>query len=160
MGSKIKIVIGVALGAVLIVLAIGLLSIGGDDDVSKPGTPAAKDGGSGGGNEPSSTGAQPALRTIMTKRASGPHATLAAGALMTAPNEIWLRVSAAPKQQVKGNWNVTCGKLGTSTDTFSVTPPAIMKLELPGPNPKACAVGSSAQLSGAGRLKVAILRDR
>jgi hypothetical protein len=155
---RIKIAIGVVLVAVLVVIAVVLLS-GGDDDAGKSSTPAARNGGSGGGG-PSGTASQPPLRTIMTKRASGLHATLAAGALLTAPGEIWMRVSAAPKQEVKGTWNVTCGKLGTSMDTFAVTPPSIIRLELPGPKPKSCAVGSSAQLSGKGRLKVAILRDR
>ena len=124
MSAKIKIAIAVVLVAVLIVLAIGLLSCG-DDDVDDVRTPATRD--SGGGDDKAGSGSQPSLRTIETKRSSGPHATVAPGALLTAPDEIWLRVSAAPKQKVKGNWNVTCGRLGTSTDTFEVTPPSIMR---------------------------------
>jgi hypothetical protein len=45
-------------------------------------------------------------------------------------------------------------------DTFEVTPPALIRLDLPGKNPKSCAVGSSAKLSGKGRVKTAILTDR
>ncbi|MEA2221301.1 MAG: hypothetical protein QOJ35_3927 [Solirubrobacteraceae bacterium] len=161
MTSKIKIAIAViAAGAVVLVVlvALGLLSGGSDDNAGTPSTSGAK-GAKGGGGQ-SSSGAQPALRTIATKRASGPHATVAPSALVSAPRQLWLRVSAAPKQQVTGNWNVTCGKLGTSTDTFAVTPPSLLQLDLPGAKPTSCAVGSSAQLSGGGRLKVAILRDR
>ena len=45
-------------------------------------------------------------------------------------------------------------------DTFTVTPPHVMKLEIPGDNPESCIAGSSAQLKDAGRLKLTILRDR
>jgi hypothetical protein len=163
MSAKIKIVIAVVLVAVLIVLAIGLLS-GGDDEADKSGTPTAKDGGSGdgdgGGDEQPGTGSGSPLRTIATERRSGPKASVANGALVDAPREIYLRVSAAPKQAVKGNWSVTCGKLGTSMDSYEVTPPSLIRLELPGKNPKSCAVGTSAQLTGSGRVKTAILTNR
>jgi hypothetical protein len=160
MSARIKIAAGAVLVVVLIVIAVVLLSGGDDDDAAKPGTPAARSGGAVGGDEQPDSGSQPTLRTVMTKRASGQHATLAAGAILTAPREVWLRVSAAPKQEVSGNWNITCGKLGTSMDTFVVTPPSIQQLELPGKNAKSCVVGTSAQLKGKGRLKVAVLRDR
>ena len=160
MSAKIKIVIGVLIVVVLIVVAIGLLSCGDDDDADKPGTAATQDGGDGGGDGDEQSGSEPRLRTIATERRSGPKASVANGALIDAPKEIYLRVSAAPKQDVKGNWSVTCGKLGTSTDTFVVTPPSLIRLELPGKKPKSCAVGSSAQLTGKGRVKTTIQTTR
>ena len=69
-------------------------------------------------------------------------------------------MSAAPKQKVKGSWNVVCAGGGTDTDTFEVTPPHLMQLRVPEKNAKSCVAGASAQLSGEGRLKVSVLRDR
>ena len=158
MSAKIKIVIGVVILAVLIVLAIGLLSCG-DDDADDTGTPATRDETSG-GDDDKAGGSQPSMRTISTERSSGPHAIVANGAVIDAPKKLSLRVSAAPKQAVMGNWSVTCGRQGTSTDTFEVTPPAVIELRLPGKSPRSCAVGSSAQLTGSGRVKTVILSDR
>jgi hypothetical protein len=44
-------------------------------------------------------------------------------------------------------------------DTFTATPPYLLKLPIPRKN-ASCVAGASAQLSGKGRLKVAILRER
>ena len=68
-------------------------------------------------------------------------------------------MSAAPKQVVKGSWNVSCAGGGNDLDTFEVTPPALLKLRVPTKNATSCIAGASAQLKGEGRLKLAILRD-
>lgn len=162
MSSKIKIVIGVVLVVVLaliIVLGIGLLSGGDDDD--RPGTSDVResgdgDGDGGGGDDDGA----PKLRTVASKRAEGTRVTAAAGAVIKRPKEIWLRVSAAPKQEVDGSWNVSCAGGGTTTETFAVTPPYLKKLPLPRKNARSCVGGVSARINGKGRLKVAILRPR
>jgi hypothetical protein len=152
MSSKIKVLIAVVVVVVLVVVAIALLS-GGDDDKGSTSARSAEQGGGGGGSGPS-------LRTISTKRSQGKNATAATSGIIERPREIWLRVSAAPKQGVTGQWNVSCGAGATDSDTFTVKPPNLMKLRIPGKTAKSCIAGASAQLDGTGRLKLSILRDR
>jgi len=158
MSSKIKILIGVLLVVVLVVLAIVLLT-GGDDDGSSTGATNGeqRDGGDGGDGDSDSP---PPLRTVSMKRSEGPNATAAAGGIIDKPRGIYLRVSAAPKQEVKGSWNVSCGGGSTDMDAFTAKPPYLLKLRIPRKNADSCVAGASAQLSGEGRLKVAILRER
>ena len=160
MSSKIKILIGVLLVVVLVVLAIVLLT-GGDDDGSSTGATNGeqRDGGDGGDGE-SDSDSPPPLRTVSMKRSEGPNATAAAGGIIDKPTGIYLRVSAAPKQEVKGSWNVSCGGGSTDMDAFTAKPPYLLKLRIPRKNADSCVAGASAQLSGEGRLKVAILRER
>lgn len=154
---KLKIAIGAVLLVLLIVLAVVVLGGGDDDD---------GDGSAGSGQEArdgddDGDDAAPLLRTLATERAEGKNATAAVAARSTArPREFWLRVSAAPKQVVKGSWNVSCTGGGNDIDTFEVTPPHLMKLRVPTKNATSCIAGASAQLKGEGRVKLAILRDR
>jgi hypothetical protein len=153
MNAKIKVVIGVVVVVVLVVVAIVLLT--GGDDGGKDSTSATSsehDGGDGGSG--------PSLRTVSTKRSRGKNATAATSGIIDRPREIWLRVSAAPKQSVMGQWNVSCGAGSTDSDTFTVKPPELMKLRIPSKSPKSCIAGASAQLDSTGRLKLSILRDR
>ncbi|HEV7805837.1 MAG TPA: hypothetical protein VGO80_08465 [Solirubrobacteraceae bacterium] len=152
MSSKIKVVVGVVLVVVLVVIAVSLLT-GGDDDTGSTSGPSAEHGDRDGGSEPS-------LRTVSSKRSQGKNAVAATSGIIEQPQEIWLRVSAAPKQKVAGQWNVSCGAGATDSDTFEVTPPHTMKLRIPGKKAKSCIAGASAQLAGTGRLKLSILRDR
>ena len=155
MSSKIKIAIGAVLVVVLTVVAVMLLT-GGDDD-GGDGTSASgeKPGGGKGGD------AGPSLRTVSVKRAEGTRVTAAAAAFIKNPTQIWMRISAAPKQKVTGSWNVSCaGGGGTEMDTFTVTPPYLLRLKLPRKNAKTCVGGASARIDGKGRLKVAILKPR
>ncbi|MEY2513873.1 MAG: hypothetical protein QOJ89_1231 [bacterium] len=157
MGSRIKVVIGVVLVVVLVLVAVNLLT-GGDDDKSNSAKTEHGNGGGGGGG--GDGGSEPALVTVATKRSQGKYATAAASANMKKPGEIWLRVSAAPKQEVTGQWNVSCGKGNVDMDTFTVTPPHDQKLTIPSKSAPSCIAGASAQLGGNGRVKVTILRDR
>ena len=153
MSSKIKVVIGVVLVVVLVAIAVSLLTGGGGEDKngSTSGTPAETGGAKGSG---------PQLRTVSSKRSQGKNAVAATSGVIERPKAIWLRVSAAPKQGVTGQWNVSCGAGATDSDTFTVMPPHMLKLRIPGKSAKSCIAGASAQLAGTGRLKLVILRDR
>ncbi len=156
MSSKLKIVIGGVLVVVLAVVAVMLLT-GGDDDGAN-GTSASREE-SGGGSDGADSG--PSLRTVAVKRAEGTRVTAAAAAFIKKPTQIWMRISAAPKQKVTGSWNVSCaGGGGTEMNTFTVTPPYLLRLKLPRKNAKTCVGGASARIDGKGRLKVAILKPR
>ena len=159
MRTKLMIVLGVGVVVLLVFVGIGLLSGGDDDDSSDSAKTEHSDGG-GGGDDGGDDDAEPRLVTVATKRGEGKYATAAASANMKKPGEIWLRVSAAPKQEVSGQWNVSCGVGNVDDDTFTVTPPHERKLTIPSKSAASCIAGATAQLSGSGRVKVTILRDR
>jgi len=153
MSSKIMIAIGAVLVIVLVIVGIVLLTGGDDEKSGSASKQQSKDGGSSGDDVPR-------LRTVSLKRGEGQSAAAAAGGIIEKPKSIWLRVSAAPKQEVIGSWNVSCGNGTTDMDSFTATPPYLLKLRIPRKNAETCVAGASAQLSGKGRLKVAILRER
>ena len=173
MSPKTKVIILFVVVEVLFVIAVVVLSgCGGDDDESpnartttsgkttgtaKKGDdkPAEKTGGA-----TADTDDMPALRTFASGRAEGLKASATANGLVRRPKELWLRVSAAPKQKVRVSYNLTCGTGKNGGGDFIVTPPDIRQIKLPEKNPKVCPVGVAAQLDGKGRLKVALLRDR
>jgi hypothetical protein len=160
---KIKVVAGVVLVAVVAVVAVVLLTAGGDDqktasDAGKTSS-AAKQKGAGTGASGGASSA-PSLRTFATDAATGPVVSVQADGLVRRPREIWLRVSAAPKQPVGVSWALSCGAGASGLDNYTVTPPDIRQLKVPKKNAKICTVSVSARLSGKGRLKVALLRDR
>ena len=102
------------------------------------------------------------MRTVATKRAVGTQRRRPTSARSCArPGEIYIRVSAAPKQEVTVNWTLACGVGATSQGSYDATPPDTRQLELPKKNPKTCVASASAARSkGEGRVKLAILRDR
>ena len=160
MRTKLMIVLGVGVVVLLVFVGILLLS-GGDDDDSPDSAKTEQGGGGGGGGDDGGDGdAAPRLVTVATERGEGKYATAAASANMKNPEEIVLRVSAAPKQEVTGQWNVSCGVGNVDDDTFTVTPPHERKLTIPSKSAPSCIAGATAQLSGSGRVKVTILRDR
>lgn len=154
------------IAAALVVISVAFLGVMGivilngtdeDDDSPTSGT-TERDGDSSSGGDSES---EPALKTVAIERGEGKNATAAvASPSMERPKEIWLRVSAAPKQEVSGQWNVSCGKGNVADETFTVTPPTELKLAVPRKNAPSCIAGASAQLDGEGRLKLTILRDR
>jgi len=163
---KIKIAIGLLLVVVVAVVAISLLT-GGDDKDDEPTTAQEGSGGGGaddhgddGDDDDESEDGAPRLRTTAVKRSEGTNAAASASSFAEQPKEFWLRVSAAPKQRVKGTWNVSCAGGGTDQDTFEVTPPYLVQLRIPTKNAKSCVAGTFAQLTAKGRIKVAILRER
>ncbi|MDX6677720.1 MAG: hypothetical protein QOE31_1772 [Solirubrobacteraceae bacterium] len=156
MSSRIKVVLGVVLAVIVVLVLVSVLT-GGDDDDSPSATRTGGDGGSKGGSK---GGSGPSLRSVAQKRSQGKYATAQASGIIDQPKEIWLRLSAAPKQQVTGQWNVSCGAGATDSDTFTVTPPNLQKLRIPGKKADSCIAGANAQLEKTGRLKVTILRDR
>ena len=168
MGTILKIVIGVVVVVVIGVVAFALL--GDDDDESKSaGTNTTKsadkdasksDAKKDSGSSDSSDG--PALTTIIVKRSKGKNAAAQAGALIQNPDEIWIRVSAAPKQDTRVTWSLACGGGTASQDNYVVTPPHLRQLKVPD-KAKTCAASVAAQLAkpgASGRVKVALLKNR
>jgi hypothetical protein len=160
--TKVRIVVAAALVVVVVLFVVAFSLLGGDDgddDRAGDGSGSAAQE-SGGGDDGDSGDDAPRLKTLATKRAEGMNATVAvAGEATARPREFWLRVSAAPKQVVKGSWNVSCAGGGNDLDTYEVTPPALLKLRVPTKNARSCIAGASGQLKGEGRVKLAILRD-
>jgi hypothetical protein len=166
MGRLLKIVIGVVVVVVIGIVAYTLLS-DDDDEPKSAGTnttksadkdsDADKDSGSS-----SDSDSGPALTTIIVKRSSGKNAAAQAGALIKNPDEIWIRVSAAPKQETRVTWSLACGGGTASQDNYVVTPPHLRQLKVPA-KAKTCAASVAAQLAKpgtTGRVKVALLKNR
>jgi hypothetical protein len=160
---KIKIVAGVVLVAVLAVVAVVLLT-GGDDEqqAARKGSSTASGGTSKGSGAGATGGASagPSLRTFASDSATGPVVSVQADGRVSRPRELWLRVSAAPKQPVSVAWSFTCGSAASGLGQYTVTPPDLRQLKVLKKSPRVCAGSVSARLSGKGRLKVALLRDR
>ena len=159
--KKLAIVYALAAISVVFLVVMGIVILNGsDEDDDTPAT--ARTEQSGGGGEHGGTAASPAsLKTVADERAEGKDATVSvASPSLKAPKAIWLRVSAAPKQEVTGSWNVSCGSGSVAMDTFTVTPPHEMQLVIPRKNAPSCIAGASAQLKETGRMKLTILRDR
>lgn len=161
--QKLMVVYALAAVTVVVIVIVGIVILNGtDDDDDSPAIAQEEGSGdSGDDDDGGDSGEPPPLRTVAVERGEGKNATVAAASpSLEAPKEIWLRVSAAPKQEVNGSWNVSCGSGNVAMDSFTVTPPHVMKLEVPGNDPESCIVGSNAQLKKTGRLKLTILRDR
>ncbi|MDX6719026.1 MAG: hypothetical protein QOJ63_1280 [Solirubrobacteraceae bacterium] len=165
MSNKIKVIVGVVVVAVLAIVAVVLLTGGSDDQqASRKGSSSARgaksSGGTGGAAAGGGASSGPSLRTFASDAATGPVVSVQADGRVMRPRELWLRVSAAPKQPVAVAWSLTCGSGANGLDNYTVTPPDLRQLKVPKKNARVCAVSVSARLSGKGRLKVALLRDR
>lgn len=105
---------------------------------------------------------------IKGKRRSGRHAVAIAKGFVDRPVSVSIRVSAAPPQRVYVSWGLSCSKSDagsgkhdeTTSGVYRTTPPNVRALRLPGGEFAVCAVNAQAQLSGSGRVKVAILGNR
>jgi len=161
---RVKLIAGIAVVVVLVVAAV-LIFGGGDDNTpktasnSKTKSGAKKSGDSGGsGGSGGGDTSSPALTTVKLARDSGKTATANAGGLMSNPKQIWIRVSAAPKQPVRVTWSLACGGGKSSQDNYVITPPHLRELAVP-KGAKTCVASVAGQLvNGTGRLKVAVLR--
>lgn len=158
--QKLAIVYALAAVSVVVLVVVAIVIVNGTQE-DEPSSAAATEqaspaANSGNGDDDS----PPPLRTVAVQRGEGANAAVsAASPSMKRPEQIWLRVSAAPKQEVSGSWNVSCGSGNVTDDTFTVTPPQLISLELPDDN-ASCIAGSAAQIKGEGRLKLTILRER
>jgi hypothetical protein len=158
---KRKLAIVYALGAisVVVLVVVGLIIVNGTKEERPSSAERTEQAGAAAGDDRDS-GSPPALRTVAVERGEGMDAAVSASSpSIERPGQIWLRVSAAPKQEVSGTWNVSCGSGNVADDTFTVTPPHLMRLEVPDEN-ASCIAAAAAQLDGEGRLKLAILRER
>jgi hypothetical protein len=159
-----KIIIG-AVAVVVVAVVLVVVLTGGDDNNKKSAgkgngkTTSAKSGGAKTKPGSGST-ADGGLHTVKSGRGTGNGAVAQASFIIRKPNQIAIRVSAAPKQSVRANWQLACSGGKTAMDSYDVTPPQLLTLKLPGKNLKTCVASVSAQLSGKGRVKVAVLSDR
>lgn len=100
--------------------------------------------------------------TIDVARSVGEYALAQGRGTVKDPTSLAVRVSAAPKQRVTVNYQVSCYRpSGTqfARGQFSTRPPAVHSLPLPIPGADACTVTVGAQLTrnGPGRVKVAVI---
>jgi hypothetical protein len=157
---RVKLIAGIAVVVVLVVVAVLIFGGGDDNDTKSAGNGTTKSGDKATGKSGGSGGSsgEPALTTIKVGRDDGKTATANAGAIIRKPGQIWIRVSAAPKQPVRVTWSLACGGGKSSQDNYVITPPHLRELAVP-KGAKTCVASVAGQLvNGTGRLKVAVLR--
>lgn len=156
---KLAIVYALAAISVVVLVVVALVIVNGTQEETPSSSEKTEQASETAGDDHDS-GSPPPLRTVAVERGEGKNAAVSASSpSIERPKQIWLRVSAAPKQEVTGTWNVSCGSGNVADDSFRVTPPHLMQLAVPDEN-ASCIVGTAAQLKGTGRLKLAILRER
>lgn len=162
MGTKTKIVIGVVVVVVVGVVAFALLGGGDDDEPKSAGTSSGTSSGDKDKDKGSSSGSGPALHTLVVKRGSGKNATTQAAVFIRNPDQVWIRVSAAPKQETRVTWSLACGGGVANQDNYVITPPHLRQLKVPS-KAKTCVASVGAQLAkvgSTGRIKAAVLVNR
>jgi len=101
--------------------------------------------------------------TVDTARSIGRLAVAQGRGLIKNPSNIQVRVSAAPKQEVTVDWQLSCYKRsGTkiASGRYRTRPPDIRSLPLPLSDPVECTATVGAQLTSGGRksrVKVAVI---
>ena len=167
----------IAIPAVLIVLllvgGIGILvAVGGDDGGGETGTKVEESDDKAKVDKeiekakkrktkpaPVVTGAG----TLDTARSVGTFAVAQGRGRIKNPSSISVRVSAAPKQQITVDYQLSCYKEGTGAkigqDRYRTRPPETRSLPLPISGANECTVTVGAQLTSSrpGRVKVSIL---
>jgi hypothetical protein len=143
--TRITVIVVLGVGFIVAVVLLGVisLSVGDDDAPSVSVTIEQREGSAGGSNGESH------LRTVASDRSKGENVAVAATANLDTPKEIWLRVSAAPKQAVVGEWFVGCGADNFELHTFKVTPPSLQKLRIPRNDAPSCFVAGGHNCSAA-----------
>ena len=154
---------------VLIVLGIVLLGGGGGDEGSGDGSDSAR--GFAEGDRSRLPGADtkpvkeaPTVRTgkLDEARREGRLAVAQARGTVISPSRVSIRVSAAPKQTVRVNWQLGCFKDRRSRiggGEYRTRTPDVRSIRLPIQGAKSCIVTASAQLTRSdrsGRIKVAV----
>jgi len=163
-------IIAVVAIVVLIVLGVVLLGGGGDDE-----------GGNGDGGDSARGFAEgdrsrlpgadtkpvpeaPTVRTgkVDEARREGRLAVAQARGTIISPSRVSIRVSAAPKQTVRVNWQLGCFKerrARVGTGEYRTRAPNTRTIALPVQGAKSCIATASAQLTRSdrsGRIKVAV----
>lgn len=171
--------LGATLLALLLIGGVTTLALVGVDDDSSDDTTALTAPGSDGGDDSDADSDKPRKKklketppapvrsgagTLDVARREGRLAVAQARGRIKKPNGISVTVSAAPKQRVTVDYQLTCYRLnGRTGDTkvankrYSTTPPATRNLPLPIAGADECTVSVSAQLTeGSGRIKVTV----
>ncbi|MEJ7797662.1 MAG: hypothetical protein WKF42_04110 [Solirubrobacteraceae bacterium] len=170
--------IAIAAGLVLVVLISGLITvvvIGGDDDPSTATTGTGQSKDSDDDKDPQSGARKkPTVKpapvisgsgTLDSARREGRLALAQARGRIKTPASVRVRVSAAPKQTVTVDWQLSCYKVSGGTSStragngrYLTRPPNVRELPLPMSGADECTATVGAQLTrGSGRIKVAVL---
>jgi hypothetical protein len=156
---------------VLVVVGIAVFGGGGggDDDGGDGGSDSAR--GFAEGDRSQLPGAEtkpvkeaPTVRSgkLDEARREGRLAVAQARGTIVSPSQIRIRVSAAPKQTVRVNWQLGCFKDRRSqigTGEYRTRTPDVRRIALPVSGAKSCIATASAQLTRSdrsGRIKVAV----
>jgi hypothetical protein len=168
---------GAAFALILVVAILAVLVLAGDDeDGGGDGTQTSAEKKKSGKKDKGVEAAKkrkvkpaPIARgpgTLDAARAVGEFALAQGRGLIKHPSRISVRVSAAPKQIVTVDWQLSCYKAGHSDtttrvghDRYRTRPPDIRSLPLPLSGADECTATVGAQLTraGQGRIKVAVI---
>jgi hypothetical protein len=167
-------VIPVIVVVVLVVVAIAVFGgsgggIGGDDEGGDGGSDTARGFAEGDrsrlpGAETKPVPEAPTVRSgkLDEARREGRLAVAQARGTIVSPSRVSIRVSAAPKQTVRVNWQLGCFKdrrARVGTGEYRTRAPNVRSVELPVQGAKSCIATASAQLTRSdrsGRIKVAV----
>jgi len=161
--------IPVAVLLVLVVVGIAVLAGGDGGDGGDGGSDSAR--GFAEGDRSQLPGAEtkpvkeaPTVRSgkLDEARREGRLAVAQARGTIVSPSQVRIRVSAAPKQTVRVNWQLGCfkdrrSKIGTGE--YRTRTPDVRRIALPVSGAKSCIATASAQLTRSdrsGRIKVAL----
>ncbi len=100
--------------------------------------------------------------TIDEARRVGPFAVAQARATVLRPGQVSLRVSAAPKQTVTVDWQLSCflnRRVRVGKGSYRARTPDVRAIPVPMPGSETCIATAGAQLTryGRGRVKIAVI---
>jgi hypothetical protein len=95
--------------------------------------------------------------------ARGDYATVTLAKNIGHPDALYVKVKAEPKQQVNGNWSVTCTKgsgVGSKSGHFRGQSAVVDTMKLPMSSPDGCGVAAQGQLANSGKVTVKLFVKR
>lgn len=165
--------LGIAAAVLVVLIVVGIVAFGGGGsiggDADDEGSDAAR--GFAEGDRSRLPGAKtkpvkeaPTVRTgrVDEARREGRLAVAQARGTIISPSRVSIRVSAAPKQTVRVNWQLGCFKdrqARVSRGEYRTRTPDARSIALPVQGAKSCIATASAQLTRSdrsGRIKVAV----
>jgi hypothetical protein len=161
-------VVPAAVVLVVLVVLIVLLTGGGDDEDAEErgGTGTATTDRDDRPRLPRGERVKEAPRgssgVIDEARRVGPFAVAQARATVLRPSRVSLRVSAAPKQRVTVDWQLSCflnRRVKVGKGRYRVRTPDVRAIPIPMPGAETCIATAGAQLTryGRGRVKIAVV---
>lgn len=98
-------------------------------------------------------------KTIAKGHASGDYAVTQAAGTVKRPGTIRVKVTASPRQKVSVSWTMVCTKgtnAGSKSGQFEARTNVNRALKKPMSHTDSCTVSANAQLSGSGKVSIAI----